>query len=185
LLHRRYMRWLVVSVALVLAASSAVAAPGITITQDSDPAVTLGDAVIDGDPADVFAEVSDFRKWAQVMPDVASVEIHGQKGNEAQVTLVSPSGHRDNLHFRITPATHVVWFEDTGNNGRADVWAQITLMPTGQAGTTHVHILLYAKIHGVARIVIHEGRVRAEREQKIAAELTHMREYFRRRVANN
>jgi carbon monoxide dehydrogenase subunit G len=179
------MRWLVVSMALVLSASSAVAAPAMTITQDSDPAVTLGDAVIDGDPADVFAEVSDFRKWAQIMPDVANVEIHGQHGNEAQVTLVSPSGHRDNLHFRNTPANHIIWFEDTGNNGRADVWAQITLLPTGQPGSTHVHILLYAKVHGVARIVIHEGRVRAEREQKIAAELTHMREYFRRRVANN
>jgi carbon monoxide dehydrogenase subunit G len=179
------MRWLVVSVALVLAASSAVAAPGIAITQDSDPAVTIGEAVIDGDPADVFAEVSDFRKWAQIMPDVATVEIHSRNGNEAQVTLVSPSGHRDNLHFRNQPATHAVWFEDTGNGGRADVWAQITMLPTGQPGSTRVHILLYAKVHGVARLVIHEGRVRNEREQKIAADLTHMREYFRRRVANN
>jgi hypothetical protein len=123
------MRWLVVSVVLALAASSAAAGPGITITQDSDPAVTLGDAVIDGDPADVFAEVSDFRKWAQIMPDVANVEIHGQRGNEAQVTLVSPSGHRDNLHFRNTPANHIVWFEDTGNGGRADVWHRSRCYP--------------------------------------------------------
>ena len=177
------MRWLVIS--LLLAASTASAAPGVTITQDSDPAATLGDAVIDGDPADVFAEVSDFRKWAQIMPDVANVEVHSRTGNEAMVTLVSPSGHRDNLHFRIQPATHIVWFEDTGNGGRADVWAQITLMPADKAGSTHVHILLYAKVHGVARLVIHEGRIRGEREQKIAADLTHMRDYFRRRVANN
>jgi carbon monoxide dehydrogenase subunit G len=177
------MRWLVLSV--VLAASSAGAAPGITITQDSsDSAVTLGDAVIDGDPADVFTEVADFHKWAQIMPDVASVEIHSRTGDEAQVTLVSPSGHRDNLHFRVKPQIRTVWFEDTGNGGRADVWAQITLWPA-QPGSTRVHIQLYAKVHGVARLVIHEGRVRNEREQKIAADLTHMRDYFRRRVANN
>ncbi|HEY1550434.1 MAG TPA: SRPBCC family protein [Kofleriaceae bacterium] len=179
------MRWLVASVALVLAASTASAAPGITITQDSDPAVTIGDAVIDGDPADVFTEVSDFRKWAQIMPDVARVEVHSQHGNEALVTLVSPSGHRDNLHFRIRPEVRTVWFEDTGNGGRADVWAQITLWPASRPGSTAVHIQLYAKVHGVARIVIHEGRVRSEREAKIAADLTQMREYFRRRVANN
>jgi hypothetical protein len=173
--------------AFVLAASaSAVAAPaGVTITQDADPAMTVGDVVIDGDPAEVFAQVSDYRKWTEIMPDVARVEITDQRGDDAHVTLVSASGHRDNLHFHNQPQARMIYFEDTGNHGRADVWAEIVFAPGETTGSTRVHIRLYAKVHGVATLVIHEGNVREQRERKIAADLEHIRGYFRRRVARD
>jgi uncharacterized membrane protein len=186
LLHRDTVRSYVIC--LVLAASaSAVAAPaaGITITQDSDPAMTVGEVVIDGDPGEVFAQVCDYHKWTEIMPDVAKVEITDQKGDDAHVTLVSPTGHRDNLMFHNQPQARMIYFEDTGNHGRADVWAEIVFAPGQTANRTRVHIRLYAKIHGVATLVVHESAVRAQREQKIAADLEHIRDYFRRRVARS
>jgi len=177
------MRSLVLSLVLAASATAAAAPAGVTITQDSDPAMTIGEVVIDGDPGEVFAQVCDYRKWNEIMPDVAKVEITDQKGADAHVTLVSPTGHRDNLHFHNQPQARMIYFEDTGNHGRADVWAEIVFAPGEVTGQTRVHIRLYAKVHGVATLVIHEGTVRDQRERKIAADLVHIRDYFRRRVA--
>jgi uncharacterized membrane protein len=187
------MRSLLPLLALTLTASAASAGTpgGLTITQASDPAVTEGDVIIDGEPAANFALVQDYRRWTEIMPDVAKVEITEQKGDDARVTLVSPTGHRDNLHFHTTPQANLIFFEDTGNGGRADVWAEIVFVPqagqAGQAGPTtqtRVHIKLYAKLHGVATLVVSERDVREKREHQIAGELTHIRDYFRSRVAN-
>jgi len=174
-------------ICLVLAASaSAVAAPaaGITITQDSDPAMTVGEVVIDGDPGEVFAQVCDYHKWTEIMPDVAKVEIHDKKGVDAKVTLVAANGHRDNLQFHNQPQANLIYFEDTGNGGRADVWGEIVFAPATEPAHTRIHIRLYAKVHGVATLVVSDREVREQREHKITSELTQMREYFRRRVAN-
>jgi uncharacterized membrane protein len=179
------MRFLTLSLAVALAAPAAWGTPnGVTVTQGVDPAITEGEVTIDGDPASVFAAAQNYKAWTELMPDVATVEIHDQKGDEAHVTLISPSGHRDNLHFHNTPQARLIWFEDTGNGGRADVWAEIVFLPAAQPTSTRVHIRLYAKVHGVATLVVSESDVKAQREQKITGELSQMREYFRRRVAN-
>jgi uncharacterized membrane protein len=166
------------------ATATAGTAPGVTVTQPADQATTEGEVIVDGEPAQVFALAQDYRKWTELMPDVAKVEIHEQKGPDAMVTLVSPTGHRDNLRFHNTPQANLIFFEDTGNHGRADVWAEIVFAPAATPAQTRVHIKLYAKVHGVATLVISDRDVREQREHKIAAELTQMREYFRRRVAD-
>jgi len=182
LLTPHIMRSLVI-LTLATATATAGTAPGVTVTQPSDQAMTEGEVTVDGEPAQVFALAQDYRKWTELMPDVAKVEIHEQKGPDALVTLVSPSGHRDNLKFHNTPQANLIFFEDTGNHGRADVWAEIVFAPTTTSAQTKIHIRLYAKVHGVATLVISDRDVREQREHKIAAELTQMREYFRRRVA--
>ncbi|MFT3691996.1 MAG: SRPBCC family protein [Kofleriaceae bacterium] len=173
---------------LIVAFASAVAAAappaGVVVTQPQDQAMTEGEVIVDGDPAQVFAAAQDYARWTELMPDVAKVEIKDHKGDDAHVTLVSPSGHRDNLHFHNTPQARLIYFEDTGNHGRADVWAEIVFAPTESQAQTRVHIRLYAKVHGVATLVVSDSAVKDQREQKIVAELTHIREYFRRRVAN-
>lgn len=177
---------LTLSLAFALAASTASAGTpgGVTVTPGSDSAITDGEVTIDGDPAQVFAAAQNYKAWTELMPDVAKVEIHDQKGDDAHVTLVAPNGHRDNLHFHNTPQARLIFFEDTGNHGRADVWAEIVFAPTAQPTSTRVHIRLYAKVHGVATLVVSDSDVKQQREQKITAELSQMREYFRRRVAN-
>jgi hypothetical protein len=168
------MRSLAVLTLLALTASAS--AGGVTVTQDQDPAITVGDVVIDGDPADVFAAVCDYRRWTEIMPDVAKVEITQQRGNDARVTLVSPSGHRDNLAFHNQPQARMIYFEDTGNGGRAEVWAEIVFAPADVPASTRVHIRLFAKVHGLASVVVRESTVRAQREQKVAADLAHIRD---------
>lgn len=165
-------------------ASTAFAGTGVTVTQPADQAMTEGEVIVDGDPAALFAIAQDYTKWTEIMPDVAKVEIHDKKGVDAKVTLVAANGHRDNLHFHNQPQANLIYFEDTGNGGRADVWGEIVFAPAAEPAHTRIHIRLYAKVHGVATLVVSDREVREQREHKITSELTQMREYFRRRVAN-
>ena len=168
----------------LMVASTASAGTGVTVTQPADQAMTEGEVVVDGEPAALYALAQDYTRWTEIMPNVAKVEIHERKGVDASVTLVAPNGHRDNLHFHNQPAANLIYFEDTGNGGRADVWAEIVFAPAAQPTQTRVHIKLYAKVHGVARLVVSDREVKDQREHKITDDLTHMRDYFRRRVAD-
>jgi len=183
LARTRLMRSLII-LGLTVAASTASAGTGVTVTQPADQAMTEGEVVVDGEPAALYAIAQDYAKWTDIMPDVAKVEIHERKGVDAKVTLVAANGHRDNLQFHNTPAANLIYFEDTGNGGRADVWAEIVFAPATEPAHTRIHIKLYAKVHGVATLVISDRAVREQREHKITAELNQMREYFRRRVAD-
>jgi uncharacterized membrane protein len=166
------------------ASAGATAGTGVTVTQPADQAMTEGEVIVDGEPGALYALAQDYAKWTEIMPEVAKVEVHQRKGVDASVTLVAPNGHRDNLHFHNQPQANLIYFEDTGNGGRAEVWGEIVFAPAAQPAQTRVHIKLYAKVHGVARLVVSDHEVREQREHKITADLTQMREYFRRRVAD-
>ncbi|HEY0255346.1 MAG TPA: SRPBCC family protein, partial [Kofleriaceae bacterium] len=135
---------LIIAFTSVVGVAAAAPPPGVTMSQPADTAMTEGEVTVDGDPASVFAAAQDYARWNELMPDVAKVEIKSKKGDEAMVTLVSPTGHRDNLHFRNTPQARLIFFEDTGNHGRADVWAEIVFAPAESQAQTKVHIRLYA-----------------------------------------
>jgi len=180
-----HMRGLAVlsALGLVLGASaSALAAPpGVKIYQSpNDQKITEGDTIVAGDPAEIYQTVLDYKRWTEIFPDVAKVEITKQNGVDALVTLIGPDGHRDNLHFHNTPAARMVWFEDTGNHGRAEVWAEIVFIPGQEPNTTRVHSRLFADVHGVASLVVSDGSVRRQREQKITKDLVNIRSYFQR-----
>ncbi|MEP6866802.1 MAG: hypothetical protein ABJE66_39690 [Deltaproteobacteria bacterium] len=166
--------------ALLVLTATAQAAPGVKVWQASDPAITEGETILDGDPAAAFATCLDYSKWVEIFPDVAKVVVSDHEGVDAHVTLIGPNGHRDNLHFRNQPAARMIYFEDTGNGGHADVWAEIVFAPGEAEHTTKLHIRLYANVKGLASLVVSDKDVRSQREQKIERQLSHVRGYFAR-----
>lgn len=175
------MRSVVLIGALVASAFKAQAAPGVKVFQcQTDKAITEGDTIIDGDPAEVYAEVLDYAKWKDIFPDIAKVVITSKHGEDARVTLIKPDGNKDNLHFHNQPQARMVYFEDTGNK-HADVWAEIVFIPGEQTGTTRVHVRLYADVHGIASVVVSDSDVRHQRETRVEHDLAGIRNYFRRR----
>jgi len=175
------MRLVALALLLSLAAPPARAeTAGVKVWQPKDQAMTEGETLLDGDPADIYAACLDYPKWTEIFPDVAKVIVTSQHGVDARVTLVSPTGHRDNLHFHNQPAARLIYFEDTGNGGRAEVWAEIVFIPGDQAHTTKAHIKLYAEVHGLATLVVSDASLRKERETKIERDLTHIRAFFHR-----
>jgi hypothetical protein len=171
------------AILLVLGCSTPVVAapPGVRVyPSPNDDKVTEGETIVTGDPGDIYATVLDYARWTEIFPDVAKVEITQKNGVDARVTLIGPDGHRDNLHFHNQPAARMVWFEDTGNGGHAEVWAEIMFVPGAEPNTTRVHTRLYADVKGVASLVVSDGTVRQQREQKITKDLVHIRGYFQR-----
>jgi len=157
------------------------APPGVRIYQSStDKSITEGETIIPGDAADAYAQVLDYSRWVEIFPNVAKVVITSKKGDDARVTLVKPDGNKDNLHFHNQPAARMVWFEDTGNGGRAEVWAEIVFIPGSEPKTTRVHARIYAEVHGIASLVVGSGDVRKMREAKIESDLVAIRGYFQR-----
>ena len=109
---------------LALLAGSASADP-VKVWQNKDsPAITEGETMLAGDPAALYTTCLDYTKWNVIFPDVAKVIVTKQHGVEANVTLVTPEGHRDNLHVRNQPEqkvqhqlTHVrAYFAQTARN---------------------------------------------------------------------
>ena len=142
--------------------------------------MTEGETVLDGQPSELYATCLDYANWIDVFPDVQKVIVTQQHGVDARVTLIAPGGHRDNLHFHNQPAARMIYFEDTGNGGRADVWAEIMFLPGGTDHTTKLHIKLYADVKGLASLVVSDESVRRQRETKLARQLRHIRGYFAR-----
>jgi len=169
-----------VLVTACLVAPAIAAPPNVKVWQASDQNLTEGETTLDGEPADLFTACLEYSKWTDIFPDVAKVVVTSQHGVDARVTLIAPNGHRDNLHFHNQPAARMIYFEDTGNNGRAEVWAEIMFVPAEQAHTTRIHIKLYAEIKGLATLVVSDSSVRKQRETKVERDLTHIRAYFRR-----
>jgi hypothetical protein len=168
---------------LVLLAGSASADP-VKVWQNKDsPAITEGETTLAGDPASLYATCLDYTKWNVIFPDVAKVVVTNQHGVEANVTLVSAEGHRDNLHVRNQPAARMIYFEDTGN-GHAEVWAEIMFLPGETEHTTKLHIRLFADVKGVASLVVSDTTVRDQREQKVRRQLSHVRTYFAQTARN-
>jgi hypothetical protein len=172
------MRLAVLGLLLLATAPAGAETTGVKVWQPKDQAMTEGETLLDGDAADIYTTCLDYAKWTEIFPDVAKVIITSQHGADARVTLVAPSGHRDNLHFHNQPAARLIYFEDTGNGGRAEVWAEIVFIPGEQAHTTKAHIKLYAEVHGIATLVVSEASLRKERETKIERDLAHIRAFF-------
>lgn len=176
------MRTVLAAIAcLALAASrGAAAAPDVHVYETpNNSAMTEGETIVDGDPAQIYAVVVDFMRWTEVFPDVTKVVITQRSGADARVTLVHPDGNKDNLKFHVTPQARMLYFEDTGN-AHAEVWGEIVCAPGDQPGTTRVHTRLYADVKGIASVIVSGDSVRAQRQQKIERDLVHIRSYFRR-----
>ena len=168
---------------LVLLAGTASADSVVKVWQSKDsPAITEGETTLAGNPASLYATCLDYTKWNVIFPDVAKVVVTNQHGVEANVTLVTAEGHRDNLHVRNQPTARMIYFEDTG--GHAEVWAEIMFLPGAAEHTTKLHIRLFADVKGVASLVVSDTTVREQREQKVQRQLSHVRAYFAQTARN-
>ena len=158
----------------------AATAPDVKIFQSpTDAALTEGDTLLDVAPDVAYGELADFTRWPSVFPDIYTVQVTQQEGDEAHVTFIGPNDHHDNLHFHNRAREHVIWFEDTG--GSSKVWAEIAFLPGPVPGTTHVHSRLYADVGGFAGIFVSDDRVRKVREQRAYDDLFDLHSHFAHR----
>src|SRR4051794_29029818 len=65
----------------------------------TDPAITEGETVLEIAPEVAYAQLADYTHWPSIFPDIYTVTITAQAGEDARVTFVGPDDHHDNLHF--------------------------------------------------------------------------------------
>ena len=144
--------------------------PTVKVFQSpSNEAITEGETVLAISPEVAYAELANYAHWPQIFPDIFTVTITAQSGDDARVTFVGPEDHHDNVHFHNRSAANTIWFEDTG--GSATVWAEIAFLPGPRPGTTRVHSRLYADVGGIAGWFVSDNRVRKMREQRVYDDL--------------
>jgi hypothetical protein len=173
---RKLILFVVVSAISLGWAAPSFAQPVRIYESHDDSAISEGETIIVADPDLAYATASNYVRWTAMFPDIREVAVTRQAGVDALVTLIHADGHRDNLHFHNRPASHTVWFEDTG--GRATVWAEITFTPGEHLGMTRVHSRIYADMHGFVSLFVSDNKIRNLRRQRIFDDLTHLRSYF-------
>jgi hypothetical protein len=153
--------------------------PDITVFQNAaDVRITEGDEILPIAPDAAYAELADFTRWPSVFPDIYTVSVTAQTGDDARVTFIGPEDHHDNVHFLNRPHERVIWFEDTG--GSATVWAEIAFLPGAAPDTTHVHSRLFAEVNGVAGIFVSDDKIRKMREQRVYDDLYDLHVHFKK-----
>jgi uncharacterized membrane protein len=178
------LAWIVVASAAVACARgtpASAAPPGVKIWESTQDHVSEGDVIVAGDPDALYAQLADYGRWTAVFKDVASVTVVSRGQPEDAVKLVTTDGKTNNLRFHNDAGKRVVHFRDTG--GRAVVWADIGFEPAAQAGMTRVHARIYADVPGFAGWFVSDGRLKRERQKKIASDLTSIRDFVGRGAA--
>lgn len=165
----------VMAVSCAASAEDVVASPAVRIWHVQG-AVTEGEVTVAGDPADVYAAVTEYRRWPAIFPNLRSVTVKSGNALAATVETVSNKGKHHTLIFKNDPRTHTIRFEERG--GRADASAEITFRAGPRPGQTVVKARLYADVTGAAGLFVSDAKIRRKRERKVMADLTRLHAYF-------
>jgi carbon monoxide dehydrogenase subunit G len=137
---------------------------------------TEGEVTVAGEPADVYAAVTDYQKWTVIFPNLASLTVKSGDAIAATVETVSTKGKHHTLVFKNDPRARVIRFEERG--GRAEVKAEISFRAGARKGETIVHARLYADVHGAASLFVSDAKIRGKREKKVMGDLARLYAYF-------
>lgn len=144
-------------------------------------AATEGEVTVAGEPAAIYAAVTDYRRWTAIFPNLRSVTVKSGDATAATVETVSNKGKRHTLVFKNDARTRTIRFEERG--GRADASAEITFRAAARPGHTVVRVHLYADVTGAAGLFVTDAKIRRKRERKVMTDLTRLHAYFTPAVA--
>jgi polyketide cyclase/dehydrase/lipid transport protein len=166
----------VASATAVSGAPDAAATSAVRIWNGKADAVTEGEVIVDAAPEVVYATLTSYDLWTTIFPYLARVDRKSGGRDDAVIQTTNRKGTRHTVRFRNDPHRLIVRFEEEG--GRAEVNADISLIPGAASGTTVVRARLYADVHGVAGLFVSDSRIRKKREQKLTKDLAFIRDYF-------
>jgi hypothetical protein len=137
---------------------------------------TEGEVTVAGDPAAIYAAVTDYSKWTAIFPNLETVIIKSGNAVNGTIETVSRTGKRHTLVFKNDPRGRTVRFTERGR--RADIKGEITFRAGARANETIVHARLSADVRGAVSLFVSEGKVRGRRQKKVMTDLTRIHAYF-------
>ena len=148
----------------------------------SQKGLTDGALVVRGQPRDLYAALTDYGRWPQIFPEVASARIAGGSADSPVVEVRDQGGQSHVLRFQNDPRRLTIRFREHANRVRVSV--VLVLSGTARPGWSRVSARLRAEVTGPARLFAGEGRVRKKREDRLRRDLGHVRDYAHRVVAS-
>jgi uncharacterized membrane protein len=148
---------------MALAAISMREAPGQTTEATLD---------VDAPPAQIYALVTDYAHWPQILGDVRSVKVERGGSRDARVKFRSEIlDHTVTVQFNNVPDRSINFVGVEGPpGGRAR--GSYVLEPLDGGRRTRVHATFYLDVVGPTSIFVRGGKLRKMREGKLRADLT-------------
>lgn len=148
---------------LALAAISLQEMPGHT---------TEATLEVDAPPAVVYALVTDYARWPQLLGDVRSVKVERGGPRDARVRFRSEVlDHTVTVQFDNDPGRAIKFVGVEGPpGGRAR--GSYVLEPIDNGHRTRVHASFYLDVVGAAGVFVSDSKLRHMREAKLRADLT-------------
>jgi uncharacterized membrane protein len=127
---------------------------------------------VDAPPARIYALVTDYARWPQLLGDVRSVKVERGGPRDARVRFRSEIlDHTVTVQFDNDPGRviHFVGVEGPPG-GRAR--GTYVLEPIDNGRRTRVHASFYLDVVGAAGVFVTDKKLRTMREAKLRADLT-------------
>lgn len=134
--------------------------------------VSVATVTVDATPAEIYALVTDYSHWPQILGDVRSVSVEGGTRDNARVRFRSNVlEHEVTVQFENDP-DHAIRFKGIKGppGGRAS--GSFVLEPVDGGRHTRVIASLYLDVVGLPSLFVSDGKLRAMREAKLRVDMT-------------
>jgi hypothetical protein len=129
--------------------------------------MTEATIVVDAPPHEVFRAATDYRRWPEILSDVTSVEVKGERVRFHSKTF----GQTVTVEFANVPDREVSFRGVAGPPGGRSS-GRYVLVPIDGGSRTRVTALMYAEVVGVPGIFVRDARIQKMRRAKLARDLT-------------
>jgi uncharacterized membrane protein len=167
------------SLALALLTADAHA-QAVQMTERPDH-TTEARVIVDASPAEVYALVTNYASWPQVLGDVSSVKVESGGRENARVRFKSRAiGQSVTVVFANDPA-HSIEFRGVEGPPGGRARGEYVLTPIDGGKRTQVVATLYLDIKGAAGLFVRDAKIEGMRRQKLRSDMEDVARYFNTR----
>lgn len=180
LVMTRPRTWLLLMTMGILLASGAGAARADEVPLvELGGAQTLGIVEVDAPPSTVYAVVTDYQGWTEVLTDIKSVALKSGGRADARVRFASRAmKHSVTVQFTNEPDVAIRFRLVDGPSG-ARARGEYLLEPTDGGRRTRIRATLYMDVVGVPAWFVRDSTVRGMRQRKLRTDLLDLSRYVR------
>ncbi len=175
---RQSAQVLAITIGLVIVARGAPAvAEQVTLTELGG-AKTQGAIVVDASPAAVYALVTDYDNWPNVLTDIKRVDVKSGGRQDARVWFDSRAmKHGVTVQFDNTSGSVITFRLVDGPRG-ARATGEYLLRGIDGDKRTRITATLYMNVVGAVGVFVRDKTIRKMRQKKLRTDLEDVARYF-------
>lgn len=161
---------LVVGTATALAIAADAHADGVSLSEQPNH-VTEAVIVVDASPAQIYALVTDYAHWPQILSDVTSVKVEAGGRRDAKIRFRSKAlEHEVAVKFDNVDDREVRFHSVDAPPGARATGTYI-LEPIDNGTRTQITARFYMNVVGIAGVFVRAKTLRSMRQNKLRADM--------------